>query len=103
MNRRIYLSIPITGHDEKKQREKADRIKAYLSKQGYEVVNPFEIWIGRDCTYFDYISNDLRALADCQEAYFCIGWQNSKGCRLEHAFCDIYGIKIRFESEDIWR
>ena len=103
MKKTIYISIPITGHNEKKQREKADRIKAHLSKNGYEVVNPFDIYAGDHPDYFDHICHDLRALSDCDEAYFCLGWQNSKGCQLERQFCDIYGKVLRFESSEIWR
>lgn len=103
MKKKIYLSIPISGKDEKKQREKADLIKAKLSKEGYEVVNPFDIYSGEKPTYFDYIAHDIRALADCDTAYFCIGWEKSRGCQLERAFCDIYGKEKKFESSDIWR
>lgn len=95
---RIYLSIPVTGMDLKKQKEKADRIKFLLSKKGYEVVNPFDIYVGKNPGYFDYISYDIRALSECDAAFFCTGWQYSKGCRLEKAFCDIYGKKVKFET-----
>lgn len=103
MKKRIYISIPISGHDLTRQREKADRIKIKLSKDGYEVVNPFDIYSGDNPTYFDHICNDLRALADCDGAYFCIGWQNSKGCQIERSFCDIYGKFLKFESGEIWQ
>lgn len=95
---KIFLSIPISGFNHKTQKDKADRIKLLLSKKGNEVVNPFDIYAGKNPSYFDHISYDLRALSDCDAVFFCNGWQNSKGCRLERSFCEIYGKKMLFES-----
>lgn len=104
---KVYISIPIAGKDEKKQREKADRIKAMLSKKGYNVVNPFEIYSGCSPTYYDYICQDLRALADCDVIFLCKDWQTSKGCKVERFFAETYGKKIMFENveeiERYWR
>lgn len=95
---RIYISLPITGQDEKAQREKADKIKMALSRKGYEVVNPFEIYAGENPQYIDHLLADLRALNDCDEIYLCKGWQNSKGCQLEREFAELYRKKLMFES-----
>ncbi len=43
---KIYISLPITGREEA-AREHADKMKAILSRNGYEVVNPFEIYAGK--------------------------------------------------------
>ena len=83
---KIYISIPITGKDYKKQREHADEIACSLSRQGWRVINPFNIYAGKDPGYFDYICADLRALADCDAIYFCSGWEHSCGCGIEHDF-----------------
>lgn len=98
MKRKIYISIPISGHDDKKQREKADLLKGRLSREGFRVVSPFDINAGKNPTYYDHICYDLRALSDCDAAYFCKGWEESRGCRLEKAFCDIYGVEQIMEE-----
>lgn len=100
---KVYISIPITGHDEKKQREKADLVKGRLSRYGHEVVSPFEIYCGKNPSYEDYICADLRALMDCDAVYFCEGWGKSVGCCIEKAVAEIYSkrkkrpIKLIFE------
>lgn len=81
---RIYLSIPISGKDLTAQREKADLIKAKLSREGHTVVSPFDIYAGKNPTYADYICYDLRAMMDCDAVYFCKGWHDSCGCLIEH-------------------
>ena len=80
---KIYISLPITGQ-ESKAREKADRIKAALSKKGYEAVSPFDIYAGKDPDYEDHLCFDLRAMMECDIVYFCQGWDRSCGCGIEH-------------------
>lgn len=89
---RIYISIPITGRDEARQREYADLMKARLSRSGWRPVSPFEIYAGKSPTYADYICYDLRALADCDAVVMCEGWRLSRGCRIERYFASQMGI-----------
>lgn len=80
--KKIYISLPITAV-EQKAREKADLLKARLSREGWEVVNPFEIWAGEKPTYADHLCADLRAMMDCDAILFCHGWTASCGCNIE--------------------
>lgn len=96
---RIYISIPITGHDEQRQREKADLIKASLSRAGHSAVSHFDIYAGPNPQYADYLCYDLRSLADCDAVYLCEGWQLSKGCRIEAYFAREFRKQIMFERE----
>lgn len=84
--KKIYISIPISGKDIREQRQEADRLAAFLSREGYEPVSPFNIYAGKDPDYWDHICADLRALADCDAVYFCGGWSDSLGCSIEHSF-----------------
>lgn len=94
---KIYISLPITGREED-AREHADLIKSALSRNGHEVVNPFDIYCGKNPTYADYLCNDLRALADCDAIMMCDGWQYSRGCRIEHFFASEFGKDIWYEN-----
>ena len=29
----------------------------------------------------------------CDAVYFCKGWENAKGCQVEHYICELYGIQ----------
>ncbi len=88
---RIYISLPITGN-EKKAREKADLIKALLSRQGHTPVSPFDVYAGKKPKYEDYICYDLRAMLDCDGIMFCEGWEQSCGCNIEH------DVAMRFKA-----
>lgn len=87
MNKRkkIYISLPISNRSVKEAREHADRVALSLSKQGWIVVNPFNIYAGHEPTYEDYICSDLRAMLDCDAICFCEGWMHSCGCNVEHS------------------
>ncbi|MDE7345363.1 MAG: DUF4406 domain-containing protein [Muribaculaceae bacterium] len=88
--------MPISA-DPIKAREKADLIKAKLSREGNEVVSPFDVYAGKEPTYEDYICYDLRAMLDCDAILFCKGWEKSCGCRTEHATALIFK---EFERKD---
>ena len=88
---KIYISVPISGQ-EQKAREKADLIKAKLSREGCDVVNPFEVCAGKNPTYEDYICYDLLAMLGCDAIYFCKGWETSCGCSIEH------DVAMRFKA-----
>lgn len=98
----IYLSIPISGQ-ETKAREKADLIKAKLSRDGHKPVSPFDIYAGKNPQYADHICYDLLAMLGCDAILFCKGWEQSCGCTIEHttAMCfKAYGkkdFKIMYE------
>ena len=88
---KIYISVPISGQ-EQKAREKADLIKAKLSREGNDVVSPFDVYAGKNPTYEDYICYDLRAMLDCDAILFCKGWEKSCGCNIEH------DVAMRFKA-----
>lgn len=101
---RIYLSLPISGTDIRKTREKADLIKARLSRDGHTPVSPFDIYPGQNPAYEDYICCDLRAMLGCDAVFFCDGWERSCGCNIEHDVAmrmkahGIKDLKIMYEN-----
>lgn len=83
---------------------KARATKA-LEEMGYDVVN----------TYFDdeteedmkargvvnipiaFMARSLEKMAECQAIYFCRGWEERGGCRIEHEVAESYGLNIFYE------
>ena len=95
---KIYISIPMEGNLDK-SREKADLVKASLSKQGHVPVSPFDIYAGAKATPEDRICFNLRALLDCDAIYLCENWQFSKGCRIEANFAREFSKEIMYERK----
>lgn len=84
MSKTAYISLPISGHDINRVRDKIDLIKLTLSKKGYRPVSPLEVNAGKNPQYEDHICCDLRAMLDCDAVCFCDGWEASLGCNIEH-------------------
>lgn len=103
---KIYISIPISGHDLKAQREKANEIADKLRKLGHEPVSPFDTpKPEKACSereeYAHYIGEDIKKLLTCDAVFFCYGWHHSKGCRLEGQAALVYGLEQYGRLEDI--
>lgn len=96
---KVYISIPISGHDEAEVREHADLTRAMLSRAGHEVVTPFDIYAGENPKYEDYLSEDLKVLYRCDAVYLCEGWQFSKGCQIEAYYAHTFGKVILYEHQ----
>lgn len=44
------------------------------------------------------LARAIDQLAEADVAYFCRGWKNARGCRIEHEICEEYGIQALEES-----
>ncbi len=103
---KIYISIPISGHDIEKQRATANVIADKLRKLGHEPVNPFDTpeappdMIDKE-KYAYYMGEDIKKLLICDAVFLCEGWYESKGCRLEAKTALIYGLKQYGRFEDV--
>lgn len=104
--KRIYISIPISGHDLEEVKAKARDISERLLWDVFElkkgchrpdVITPFDVCPEPDKPYSYYMGKDIEALLECDTVYFCKDWQNSKGCMAEFEIARIYGKQIIFE------
>ena len=37
-------------------------------------------------------------MSRCNAVYFCKGWENARGCKIEHDAAVAYGLKIIYEE-----
>ena len=105
--KRIYISIPISGHDIEEVKAKAiDIIERLLwdvfeLKKGRnrpDVITLFDVCPEPDKPYSYYMGKDIEALLECDAIFLCEGWQNSKGCMTEFEVARIYNKQILFEE-----
>lgn len=106
---KAMLSQPMAGKTEKEivaTREKA--IQA-LQSRGYEVVNTLftDEWYSEESMQdrgvvnrpLCFMAKSLENMSLCHAAYFCAGWQNARGCRIEHEAAKAYGLDIIYEED----
>lgn len=103
----IYISIPITGHDEELQRLKAYNMELKLKERGHVVINPFQLGHEarriekRDLNWEEYMVIDIFHLKHFADGViFMKGWPDSQGC-MDECDCAIKHEKLLFTEESI--
>ena len=86
-------------------REKAIRV---LEEKGYEIVNTLftDEWYNkenmeqRDVVQIPlcFLAKSLENMSLCHAAYFCKGWEDARGCRIEHEAAVAYGLEVIYED-----
>ena len=105
---KAMLSQPMAGKTHEEiiaTREKA--IKA-LKAKGYEIVNTLftDEWYSKEKMEergvvqipLCFLAKSLENMSLCHAAYFCKGWENARGCRLEHDTVLAYGLDVLYEE-----
>lgn len=78
-----------------------------LSDKGYEVVNTLftNEWYSQERMKergvvqvpLCFLAKSLENMSLCHVAYFCKGWEKSRGCKIEHEAAKEYGLKVIYE------
>lgn len=110
MKLKAMLSQPMAGKSEEEIKETRERAIGTLEAMGYEIVNTLftDEWysdkrceergvVNRPLMFF---AKSIENMSQCQAAYFCKGWRNARGCRLEHAVAEAYGLTILYEENE---
>ena len=105
---KAMLSQPMAGKTQEEivaTREKA--IKA-LHERDYEVVNTLftDEWYSKEAMEsrgvvqipLCFLAKSLENMSLCHAAYFCKGWENARGCKIEHDAAVAYGLHIIYEE-----
>ena len=103
MKQTIMISQPMTGLSSDKIikiREKAiDILKAF----NYDVIDNFFIdysFIPDDTKHIPvaYLAKSIKVMSKCDAVYFCKGWEEARGCKIEHEVAKNYGLAIIYEE-----
>lgn len=108
VNKRAMISQPMAGKTDEEIAEARDRAHARLREMGYEFVNT----LFTDQWYSDaamkergvvqvplcYLAKSIENMSLCHAAYFCKGWENARGCRIEHDAAIAYGLEVLYED-----
>ena len=98
--KKVFISLPITSRPEPTMEERISEAKkeAWLmanvfEKEGSEVVAPFDVTTD-GMTEAQCIGACITALLECDCVFFCLGWKNSRGCRIEKYVSMEHNIEI---------
>ena len=109
MSKKAMLSQPMAGKTEQEIIETRERAIATLKAAGYEIVNTLftDEWSSKEAMEergvvqipLCFLAKSLEKMSLCHAAYFCKGWENARGCRIEHEAAKAYGLEILYEEE----
>lgn len=98
------ISQPMNGISEEEIKETRDRAKKFLESKGYKVEdtyihdNPGLEYTSVNNISLYYLGESLKRMSKCDIVYFCEGWQDARGCKIEHQVAKEYGLKIVYET-----
>ena len=105
---KAMLSQPMSGKTQEEIVEARERAIHALQERGYEIVNTLftDKWYGKEAMEargvvqipLSFLAKSLENMSLCHAAYFCKGWEQARGCRIEHKAAKAYGLEIIYEE-----
>ena len=106
---KVMISQPMAGKTDEEIVETREKAKAELEELGYEFINTLftDEWYSEASMQergvvnrpLCFLAKSLENMSLCHAAYFCKGWENARGCRIEHEAAKAYGLEIIYEEE----
>lgn len=105
---KAMLSQPMAGKTEEEIITTRERAIAILEGFGYEVVNTLftDEWYSKEQMEergvvqipLCFLAKSLENMANCHAVLFCDGWEDTRGCKIEHDTAEAYGLVILYEQ-----
>lgn len=105
--KKAMISQPMAGKTDGDIVEDRERAVAALTAMGYEVVNTYftDEWYsdaamekrGVVQVALCYLAKSLENMSRCHAAYFVKGWEDARGCKIEHEAAEAYGLEVIHE------
>lgn len=106
--KKAMLSQPMNGLTDEQIVATRNKAVAALEAQGYEIVNTLftDEWYNPENMEtrgvvqipLCFLAKSLENMSLCHAAYFCKGWENARGCKIEHEAAVAYGLTIIYEE-----
>ena len=110
MKKKAMLSQPMAGKSNEEIVTVREHAIRELEARGYEVVNTLftDEWYSEEAMQargvvnrpLCFLAKSLENMSLCDCAYFCRGWENTRGCRIEHTAALAYGVEIIYEEDE---
>lgn len=94
---KIYISGPITGHPREKVERAFAEAEAVIRRGGYDPVNPLDNGLPSSAPWAQHMGRDIEILLGCNGIYMLVGWDKSKGARIEKSVAEQLGLEVFFQ------
>lgn len=106
--KKAMLSQPMAGKTDEEIIATRERAIKALEARGYEIVNTLftDEWYSRENMEkrgvvqipLCFLAKSLENMSLCHAVYFCKGWEQARGCKIEHDAAVAYGLEIIYEE-----
>lgn len=106
--KKAMLSQPMAGKTQEEIVSTREKAIAFLEANGYEVINTLftDEWYSKEKMEergvvqipLCFLAKSLENMSLCHAAYFCKGWEQARGCKIEHDAAMAYGLDIIYEE-----
>ena len=106
--KKAMLSQPMAGKTDAEIIATRQNAIKVLEEKGYEVVNTLftDDWYSKEGMEqrgvvqipLCFLAKSLENMSLCHAAYFCKGWADARGCRIEHEAAVAYGLEVIYED-----
>ena len=107
--KKAMLSQPMAGKTQEEIVATREKAIAALTAKGYQVVNTLftDEWYSKEKMTergvvqipLCFLAKSLENMSLCHAAYFCKGWEQARGCRIEREAAKAYGLTILYEED----
>ena len=106
--KKAMLSQPMAGKTQEEIVATRKRAIEALERRGYEVVNTLfnDEWYSEEKMEergvvqipLCFLAKSLENMSLCHAAYFCKGWEKTRGCKIDHDAAVAYGLEVIYEE-----
>ena len=102
--KKAMLSQPMVGKTDEEIVETREKAIKVLKEKGYKIVNTLftDEWYSNEGGVVQiplcFLAKSLENMSLCHAVYFCKGWENARGCKIEHDAAVAYGLDIIYED-----
>ena len=107
--KKAMISQAMAGLNESQILETKNKATQKIEELGYEVHNTYftDEWtqseILEDTGFTNkplfFLAKSLEGMSKCEAVFFCKGWENSRGCKLEQAAAKAYHLTLIYEKD----
>jgi hypothetical protein len=105
--KKIMISQPMNGLTEEQIINAQNKFLEYAKKENLEAINTYfkDEWYSQDSMSLRgivqipvcFLAKSIENMSLCHKVYFAKGWENARGCKIEHEVALQYGLEIIYE------
>lgn len=111
IRKKAMISQPMNGLTDEEIEKTHNKAIKHLERLGYKVVNTMfkDDWYSESAMKdrgvvnipLCFLAKSIEKMSFCDAVYFCDGWEDARGCRIEHDAAEEYGLECIYEGREM--